>query len=167
MCVRAVIFLILLLLPSFAYAQDDRSDCLSDRRFDNRVSGRVVYVKTMHPHWGFVIDGYKIVLLKSRCDDLTLTGDSKIGAPITELQLLPFTQRASQLLPNKFFQSVNSEDQWKRLDQYLKPRIGQLVTVTGEMQQNATAYYVVVPQIVISSLAPCHIAPKTKGVEKC
>ncbi len=167
---RIIGMCLVLSLPSLAQAQTNQADpatCLSDKHSRTRISGKVVYISFKHPARDITIWGYKIVLLQPRCDDIETVADRKTGALIDEVTLLPFSERRLHDGKNEFFKSSDYEKQWQELDRYLKPRIGKLVTVTGEMQENLTIYYVAAPQIVINSLALCEIAPKTKGIEKC
>ena len=159
--------LLLGLSTSLAQAQGANADCLSDKHSNNRVSGRVVYVSFKHPARDIRIWGYKLVLLNPRCGDYEIVADRKVDVLIDEIVLLPFGKRRLNDGRNRFFASNDEEAQWKQLDAYLRPRVGQLFVVTGETQDNLTIYYIAAPQIVINSLAPCEVTPKSKSIAAC
>ncbi len=160
----------LLLLPSIAQAQADQSGCLAEKRVDNRISGKVVYATFRYgPGPDQVATGYKLVLLKPRCFDTFSheTNEPVREDAIREVQFMPFWYSYVPGAKNTFFKEADLPAQWRELNRYLKSKAGQLVTVIGEMESNATAHYVAVPQIVVNSLASCEVAPQSKDVQRC
>lgn len=162
-----LLLLSLLLLPTASRAQLDFHDCLQEECVDNRASGKVFYASDKHPFNGIPFEGYYIVLLRPRCFDFAPVADPHAKAEITQLQLMTYANNQLYKMQDRFFTSDDIDERWRQLDRYLRPRIGQYVVVTGQLEMNNTAYYVAYPQIVVRSIAPCEITPKSKAVEKC
>ncbi len=164
---KYLFLLVLLLLPATARAQLNYHDCLQEYRADNRVSGKIVYRSWLHPYNGIPIQGYVIILLRPRCFAYAPLVDPGATADFKEVELMAYAHTRSYKMQSRFFKSDDIDERWAELDRYLRPRIGQYVVVTGQLERNFTAYHVANPQIVVRSIAPCEITPRSTGIEKC
>ncbi len=164
---KALLLLVLLLLPATAHAQLDYRDCLQEGRVDNRISGKVMYVEWKHPFNGDLIKGYKIILVRPRCFNYEPRINLQTMADIDEVQLLIYGHTTSYKMQDRFFKTTDATKKWTELNQRLQPLIGKYVIVTGQMEDNVTAYYVTNPQIVVRSITSCETEPRSKAIEKC
>jgi len=162
---RNFLFFAFFLLPAVALAQDE--NCLSVGRADNIVSGKVIYISFRHNDQ--IVTGYKLAMLKPQCYESfsAETGSLVRSHAISEVQLMPFWYTHTTGAKTDFFKTTDRSQQWQELNAYLAARIGKLVTVVGEMMTVDTAYYVAQPQLIVSSIASCEVAPKKRSVLKC